>query len=453
MIMPSFAFMRSVYYAGAINSGGKGITIGDQQYKGVDLGMCSGRGPFCRSYLFLGIEWVVIMLFAIYFDLVLPTAHGTRLHPLFFIGFKRKVRTSEEEEHLLEQEKGADVLEEEAKARSIVANIESEPFDGVVLDKLSKTYPANPPVKAVKDLSLVARRNEVICILAHNGAGKTTAFRTLIGELDITSGTAYVCGNSINNDMDKVYQNLGVAPQQDILWDVLSAQEHLFFYGRVKNLSGKELKDAVQSALDSVQLNFARKRKVKALSGGMKRRLSVSIALIGEPDFIILDEPSTGLDLLAREKLWETINQVKANKTIMLTTHSLDEAETLSDRVAIMSQGELMCIGQAEELKMRLGKGHHLSVSLPEANMAALHEAILSVAPEACVETHIGGSVDYVLPQSFPVADIFELMKRRRHELAIRDWSVNQSSLEDVFLRVTHSSRRVKPTEAGSDFP
>lgn len=436
MLLPSFAFLRSVYYAGAYNSGGKGVVIGSEIYNGFELGMCRGDGPFCRSYIFLIVQWIILMLAAVYFDRVLPSAVGNRLHPLFCFGFKREAKydDSAEDEVL---DKGPDVIEEEHRAAEIVENMSIEPFDGVVLNRLSKTYPGKPAVKALQDLSIVARKNEVLCILAHNGAGKTTAFRTLVGELEPTTGTAFVSGKSILNEMDQVHRSMGVAPQQNILWDVMSVQEHLYFYGRVKNLYGQALKDAVEASLESVQLTFARKRRVSKLSGGMKRRLSVSIAMIGNPEFIILDEPSTGLDILAREKLWQSIEIAKENKAIMLTTHSLEEAETLSDRVAIMSHGKLKCIGKAEELKLRLGRGHHFSVSLPPHKVAELHDAITSIAPGATIETQLGGNIEYVLPKSFKIPEIFALMEAQRGKLEIRDWSINQATLEDVFLEVT----------------
>lgn len=453
MILPSFAYLRSVYYAGAINSGGKGITISSEIYQDVDLGMCNGDTPFCRSYAFLAVQWIVMMVLAAYFDRVLPSAQPTRLHPLYFLGFKRKFAKHTEADDMPFLSKGKDVLEEESRAHDIVSNIQTVPFDGVVLDKLSKTYPGKPPVKALQGLSLVARKGEVVCILAHNGAGKTTAFRTLVGELGPTTGTAYVYGNSIVDQIDQVHRNMGVAPQQNILWNTLTVQEHLYFYGRLKNLHGRELKQAVDTSLEAVQLAFARKRPVQALSGGMKRRLSVSIAMIGNPEFIVLDEPSSGLDILAREKLWNAINRIKHDKTILLTTHSLDEAETLSNRVAIMSQGRLMCIGKSEDLKLRLGKGHHLSVSLPEHKVKALHDAVMEIAPEATLENVFEGSVEYVLPRSFAISRIFTLMGERRHTLMIRDWSVNQSTLEDVFMSVTLASRQEAAAKEDAETP
>lgn len=450
MLLPTFAYMRSIFFAGAINSGGKGVTLTSTMYHDVQLGMCHGEGPFCRSYIFLIVEWVFLILAGSYFDRVLPQATGSQLHPLFFLGFKRKVVASAGNEINVDDERGEDVLDEEAKARNIVQNIQDVPFDGVVLHEFSKTYAGKPPVNALKNLSLVARKNDVICLLAHNGAGKTTAFRTLTGELEATSGAAFVNGHSVITDIENVHSSLGVAAQQDILWDVLNVQEHLYFYGRVKNLSGPALKDAVNYAVESVQLTNASKRQVKALSGGMKRRLSVSIAMMGDPDFVILDEPSTGLDIVARQKLWEAIERMRKDKVIMLTTHSLEEAEALSTRVAIMSEGELKCIGTVEDLKLRLGKGHRLMISLPASRIADLHQAITEIAPDASVETIIGGNVEYVLPRALAISSILTLMGQRRADLGITDWTINQSSLEDVFMKVTRRTNRQQFEEDGS---
>lgn len=444
MLLPSFAYMRSVYFAGSINSGDKGITLGSSEFRGVQLGMCNSQdGPFCWSYGFLVIDWIILIVLGFLVRRLIYKSRKFR-NPIALFRSKTRASLKEGDKSLSvdEPEQSQDVADERLRARQIVMNMQENPFDGVVLDALTKTYTGNPPVRALKKLSLVAQRNDVLCILAHNGAGKTTAFRTLVGELKPTSGDAYINGYSISTEMEKVQTCMGLAAQQDILWADMSVQEHLFFYGRVKGLRKKELREAVEQSLENVQLTEARKRSAKKLSGGMRRRLAVSIAMIGNPEFVLLDEPSTGLDLVARERLWEAIEKMRKDKVVILTTHSLEEAETLSTRVAIMSQGELRCIGSAEELKTRLGKGHRLSVSMPLSGTTTLFDEIVSVVTGATIENVGGSSVDFVLPRGASIPNVLHLITEQKEALGIHDWSIQKSTLEDVFLRVTRDSMK-----------
>lgn len=449
MLLPTFALMRPIYFAGAFNSGGEGVTLQPRRtYSDVQLGMCAGSGPFCTSYLFLFAEWIFLLTFALYFDRVLPTAIGTRAHPLFFLGFKRDVSGGDHND-VASHDKGINVNQEDVLAKDLNEKMSEEPFGGVVIHNLSRIFSGKRPVYALSDVSLVVKQNEVLCVLAHNGAGKTTMFRLLVGELEPSSGNAFVNGHSILTNIDSVRQSMGVAPQKDTFWEDLTVSEHLFFYGRMKNLSGAQLKQAVAESLSAVQLEFARRKKVKRLSGGMRRRLSVSLAMIGNPTFILLDEPSTGLDINARQKLWESINRMRQDKVVILTTHSLEEAEALSTRIAIMSQGRLKCIGTADELKFLLGKGHRLSVWVPPSKVDEMHRIVMDFAPGATVETVVGGSIEYVVPRDVPVSTILEMISENKAELQIRDWSISQSSLEDVFMKVTRDSYRVDAGQHG----
>ena len=138
-------------------------------------------------------------------------------------------------------------------------------------------------------------------------------------------------------------------------------KDHLRFFGRLKGLRGRKLHKAVDRALEQVNLADAGLRAAKKLSGGMKRRLSVAMSLIGDPRVVYLDEPSTGLDPASRRQLWDVISKAKGNKSIVLTTHSMEEAEVLCDRVGIMALGQLQCIGKSQELKRRYGKGYTLA--------------------------------------------------------------------------------------------
>lgn len=175
MLLPSFALFRSLYFAGALNAGGKGVVLNSEVYQGVQLGMCRGRGPFCRTYAFFVVQWIVLVVFGLYFDRVLPGAVGGRSHPLFFLGFKRGARKSSDGDvDIIEsaEEDEADVRGEQSRADLVVEGMAENQFDGVVVRRLEKTYyTTNPPVRALRGLSFAAKRGEIMGILGHNGAG------------------------------------------------------------------------------------------------------------------------------------------------------------------------------------------------------------------------------------------------------------------------------------------
>ena len=168
----------------------------------------------------------------------------------------------------------------------------------------------------------------------------------------------------ITSDMMSIHSEMGVCPQHDVLWNDLTAEEHLLFYGRLKGFSGNVLNKMVKVAMDSVQLGEHRAKLVGMFSGGMKRRLSCACSLIGNPSIVYMDEPSTGLDPASRHRLWSVIQQAKGNKSIVLTTHSMEQADVLCERIAIMSDGFLQCIGTGSELKLRFGEGYTVGATL-----------------------------------------------------------------------------------------
>lgn len=247
---------------------------------------------------------------------------------------------------------GADVLAERAKVEDMwcrwLSDSSQLPPAAIMLHHLRKVYPTrngNPPKVAVHDLSLGIERCECFGLLGPNGAGKTTTLRMMEGFLDPSSGFAVIEGYSIGADMDSIYSMMGACPQHDLLWQGLSGREHLLFYGRIKNLSGITLHRAVDDGLRSVNLFSVGDDLVSTYSGGMKRRLSVAIALMGDPLVVYLDEPSTGLDPSSRRLLWDVIKKARLDKAVVLTTHSMEEAEALCDRLGIFVGGRLRCVG------------------------------------------------------------------------------------------------------------
>ncbi|KAF3322076.1 ABC transporter A family member 7-like isoform X4 [Carex littledalei] len=224
----------------------------------------------------------------------------------------------------------------------------------VISDNLRKVYPGrdgNPDKLAVEGLSLALPQGECFGMLGPNGAGKTSFIHMMTGLIKPTSGTAYVQGMDIRTDMDGIHTNMGVCPQHDLLWETLTGREHLLFYGRLKNLKGDALTKAVEESLKSVNLFYGGvgDKQVRTYSGGMKRRLSVAISLIGDPKVVYMDEPSTGLDPDSRNNLWNVVKRAKKDRAIILTTHSMEEAEVLCDRLGIFVDGSFQCLGNPKE--------------------------------------------------------------------------------------------------------
>jgi len=208
---------------------------------------------------------------------------------------------------------------------------------------------------ALNNFSLCLLKGECFGLLGPNGAGKTTLISILTGLYSPTDGYAWVSGYDIRNEIDYVHRNMGVCPQHDILWDDLTCIDHLLFYARLKGIDSKNEMAHVNKILQDVGLSDSATKMAKQLSGGMKRRLSIGISLVGDSPILFLDEPTTGLDPETRRYLWTTIQNAKAGRCIILTTHSMEEADVLSTKIAIMSNGSLKCIGDQMHLKNKFG--------------------------------------------------------------------------------------------------
>ena len=208
---------------------------------------------------------------------------------------------------------------------------------------------------AVDKLCLEIRQGELFSLLGVNGAGKTTAIKMLSCLTKPTDGDALVGGYSIRKEHKQVKGLIGVSPQETAVAPNLSVKENLELICGIHGFSKEKTKGKIQQLSEQFALDEVLQRKAGKLSGGWQRRVSIAMALISEPKILFLDEPTLGLDVLARHDLWEAIRALKGKITIVLTTHYMEEAEALSDRIGIMKNGRLLGVGTAEELKQRAG--------------------------------------------------------------------------------------------------
>ena len=221
-------------------------------------------------------------------------------------------------------------------------------MSAIVTKNLTKKYKDKI---AVNSINLSINGGEMCALLGVNGAGKSTTIKMLSCLIKPTSGDALLNGNSIVSDSEKVKRIINVSPQETAVAPNLTVRENLELMARIYGFGNEDAVSKAQKMIEDFELSDIAKSKAKTLSGGWQRRLSISMALISDPEILFLDEPTLGLDVLARRELWNKIGSLKGKITIVLTTHYLEEAESLSDRIGIMVKGNLIAEGTAEELK------------------------------------------------------------------------------------------------------
>uniref|UniRef100_K7GAL1 ATP binding cassette subfamily A member 12 n=1 Tax=Pelodiscus sinensis TaxID=13735 RepID=K7GAL1_PELSI len=333
---------------------------------------------------------------------------------------------------------------------------------GVSLHGIMKTYGSKA---AVENLSLNFYEENITSLLGHNGAGKTTTISILTGLFPASSGTICVYGKDIRTDQDLIRKNMGVCMQHNVLFSYLTATEHLLLYGHIKipHCSEQKLDEEVKRTLKDTGLYNHRHKLAGALSGGMKRKLSISIALLGGSRVVILDEPTTGVDPCSRRSIWEIISKNKKGRTIILSTHHLDEAEVLSDRIAFLEQGGLKCCGSPFYLKETFGDGYHLTLTkkkcpnqhlTEECDTAAVTSLIQSHLPAAYLKEDVGGELVYVLPPfnsgvSGAYQSLLRVLDSGLSDLHIGCYGISDSTVEEVFLNLTKDLEKDKQHEPG----
>jgi len=218
----------------------------------------------------------------------------------------------------------------------------------IVIRDLTKQF---DDVTAVNGLNLEIRKGEMFGFLGPNGAGKTTTINMLCGLLQPTSGSATVAGYDVTKEPTKMKEHIGVCPQEAAVFKFLTGRENIELLGNLHGVEKETLRERTTSLLDEANFAEAAKRRTKGYSGGMMRQLNLLMALISDPEIVFLDEPTVGMDARARRRTWEYIGSLKdQGKTVILTTHYIEEAQALSDRVGIIDYGELIALGTPEEL-------------------------------------------------------------------------------------------------------
>ncbi len=237
----------------------------------------------------------------------------------------------------------------------------------IQIENLTKRYGR---FTAVDRLNLEVEAGELFSLLGVNGAGKSTTIKMLSGMARPTEGDAFLLGKSIRTDLAGVKSLIGVSPQETAVAQRLTVEENLRFMAGIYGFSKEKAREKLEEMVARFSLGEVLKKRAGTLSGGFQRRLSIAMALFGEPKILFLDEPTLGLDVITRSELWDTIRALKESVTVVLTTHYMEEAEALSDRVGIMAGGRCIALGTPEELKRKVG-----AASLEAAFLTLVKEA------------------------------------------------------------------------------
>ncbi|GAA0595570.1 ABC transporter ATP-binding protein [Virgibacillus siamensis] len=294
---------------------------------------------------------------------------------------------------------------------------------------------------AVKKVNMFIEEGEIVGLLGPNGAGKSTAISMLSSLTEPTEGDVRFRNASIINSPGPIRKVIGMVPQEIALYDDLTAQENLQFFGRIYRLSGVELKERIDEVLQLIGLAERRKDVVKKFSGGMKRRLNIGVALLHDPELIIMDEPTVGIDPQSRSYILETVKRLNKEKkmTVLYTSHYMEEVEFLCDRIYIMDQGNLIASGTQEEIKQILSTEKSVSIQAARWNESFIHS--LQNNPTISRVTTEESAVTVIVPKE---TNVFGTILKYAEETGIELTSVNVQTptLEDVFLHLTGRALR-----------
>uniref|UniRef100_A0A1B6D889 ABC transporter domain-containing protein n=2 Tax=Clastoptera arizonana TaxID=38151 RepID=A0A1B6D889_9HEMI len=337
-----------------------------------------------------------------------------------------------------------------------LSNYESEPTHlklGVKIKELGLVY-SNGKV-AVNGLSLNFYEDQITSLLGHNGAGKTSTISVLTGLYPPSHGSVVINGQNFHSSMETVYSNLGICPQHNIIFDLLSVEEHLWFYSQLRFQNGSEALEEIETMIQNTGLFTNRTTLAMKLSGGMQRKLSVAAAFIGGPKTVILDEPTSSIDPYSRRAIWDLLIKYKEGRTIILTTHSMDEADMLSDRIAIMVNGQIECCGTTLFLKDQFGSGFRLALEMKnkyqlqenvndyESNIKDLARLVMEIIPSGKLIEQSDTSLLFTLPNrndTNTLKKLFSELEKKKDLFGISSYNISDTSLEEIFLRVTEKT-------------
>ncbi|EZA61865.1 hypothetical protein DMN91_006090 [Ooceraea biroi] len=385
-------------------------------------------------FLFSILGTVIHFTLAVYINALLPGKYGVRKSPLYFLKCMKKNKVALDE----------DVINFDYDK---IGNEDFEPVlngaltPGIQIRDLKKSYTTcwirRSKVNALKGISVDFYKGQITALLGHNGAGKTTLMSILTGVISQSEGKVFINGKNIRKHLNIIRNDMGLCPQENMVFPDLNVFEQIEFFGLLKagNKTRKEVREDVNALLDKLKLSEKRDTLPSKLSGGQQRRLCLGMALIGDASIIILDEPTSGMDPETRRDTWDILLKLRGEKTIMISTHNMEEADILGDRIAIMHGGRLRSYGTAMFLKKQYGHGH-IEVTLSTKSWC-IPDKVVSKFDSRTQQLYADSEKILLnVPYTDSLPESLDKVESEKKHLGVTGISVSLITLEQVFLKV-----------------
>ncbi|KAM3920831.1 ABC-type organic anion transporter ABCA8-like [Leptodactylus fuscus] len=427
-IFPPFAFAVGLMETVHLENDFQGVFFSD---------VMGSSSHILFSCVSLVLDSVFYALLTLYFSKILPDKNGMRYEPLFFL---RSSYWSKKKEALPRPQTAG------RAETNYGENIEKVPhtFEGrevIRIHNVRKTYQCeDQKVEALRGLDFDIYEGQITALLGHSGAGKTTLLNILSGMSSATSGSAFIYNYDLSDmiDLEQIHKRVGICPQFDIKFDPLTVKENLKVFAQIKGIPSRSVDQEVRKVIGDLQLTDVQNLEASKLSGGQKRKLSLGIAVLGDPQVLLLDEPTAGLDPCSRHHVWTMLKERKADRVTLLSTQFMDEADILADRKAVISSGRLKCVGSSLFLKKKWGIGYHLRMLV---SPSCDPEVIMSLVQQHICSAKISSKREQELTFTLPFQDIEAFPELFSHldglvGTDISSYGVSMTTLDDVFLKL-----------------
>ncbi|NXF30460.1 ABCAA protein, partial [Nyctibius bracteatus] len=391
------------------------------------------------TYIMLVFDSVLYLLLAMYFDKVLPGKYGTPDPPFFCLKPSYWMRSRRGSTREMPRTAGSPEDLPEDDVEPVPSEFMGK--EAIRINNVKKAYKKKDKrTEALRGLSLNIYEGQITALLGHSGAGKTTLLNVLSGLTLPSEGSATIYNYQLSDigDREEIKEMIGICPQFNIQFEVLTVKENLKTFAEIKGIKSKEVEREVQNILELLDIKDIQDTQAEKLSGGQKRKLSIGIAMLGNPQVLFLDEPTAGLDPLSRHHVWNLLKEHRAGRVILFSTQFMDEADILADRKAFISHGRLKCVGSSLFLKKKWGIGYHLRIHVSEScDLENVTSLVKRYIPNVILSGHSQYELRYKLPlenmNKFP--DLFSGLDTCSDQ-GIINYGVSMTTLEDVFLRL-----------------